>query len=115
MLTRADERQDGEAKLMEEQQLNLELNDIAECYVKLVLAIGLHDPFYLDAFYGPEIWRLECKKLTLPELHKMANVQLKCLSELDLFSVDAKLVSRRPILTLVMASTIFSNKIVVPS
>ncbi len=35
------------------------LDDIAERYVKLVLAVGLHDPDYVDAYYGPEQWRAE--------------------------------------------------------
>jgi len=34
-------------------QLNRELNDIAEPYVKLVLAVGQHDADYVDAYYGP--------------------------------------------------------------
>ena len=29
------------------------LSDIAERYVHLVLAIGQHDPSYVDAYYGP--------------------------------------------------------------
>jgi hypothetical protein len=33
------------------------LAPIAERYVKLVLAVGLHDPDYVDAYYGPPEWR----------------------------------------------------------
>ncbi len=33
------------------------MNTIAESYVKLVLKIGLYDPDYVDAYYGPEAWR----------------------------------------------------------
>lgn len=33
------------------------LNNLAERYVRLVLAIGQHDPDYVDAYYGPETWR----------------------------------------------------------
>jgi hypothetical protein len=29
------------------------MNDVAERYVRLVLALGQHDPDYVDAFYGP--------------------------------------------------------------
>jgi len=29
------------------------LNTVAESYVKLVLAVGRHDPLYVDAYYGP--------------------------------------------------------------
>jgi hypothetical protein len=34
-----------------------EMNQIAERYVKLILAIGHHDPNYVDAFYGPPEWK----------------------------------------------------------
>src|SRR5207247_7840053 len=40
------------------------VNEIAEAYVKLVLAMGQHDPDYVDAYYGPPEWKnpLEKKK-----------------------------------------------------
>ena len=33
------------------------MDDLAERYVKLVLAVGVHDPDYVDAYYGPPQWR----------------------------------------------------------
>lgn len=33
------------------------VNAIAESYVKLVLAMGQHDPDYVDAYYGPPEWK----------------------------------------------------------
>jgi hypothetical protein len=33
------------------------MNGIAESYVKLVLAVGVHDPDSVDAYYGPAEWR----------------------------------------------------------
>src|SRR6266513_5086325 len=33
------------------------VKEIAEAYVKLVLATGHHDPDYVDAYYGPPEWR----------------------------------------------------------
>jgi len=33
------------------------LDELAEEYVKLVLAVGRHDPDYVDAYYGPPAWR----------------------------------------------------------
>ncbi|HEY0513187.1 MAG TPA: hypothetical protein VGH73_14865, partial [Thermoanaerobaculia bacterium] len=41
------------------------MNRIAESYVKLVLAVGLHDADYVDAYYGPPEWRAEAKKRPL--------------------------------------------------
>ena len=35
------------------------LDPLAESYVKLVLAVGRHDPMYVDAYYGPEAWKTE--------------------------------------------------------
>jgi hypothetical protein len=33
------------------------MDDLAERYVKLVLAVGVHDVDYVDAYYGPPEWR----------------------------------------------------------
>lgn len=35
------------------------MNEVAEHYVKLVLALGKHDADYVDAYYGPTAWREE--------------------------------------------------------
>jgi hypothetical protein len=37
-------------------------DDIARQYVQLVLALGQHDPDYVDAYYGPPEWRTEAEK-----------------------------------------------------
>ena len=37
------------------------MNALAERYVRLVLAVGQHDPDYVDAFYGPAEWRAEAE------------------------------------------------------
>ncbi len=44
------------------------LNQIAEAYVKLVLAVGQHDAGYVDAYYGPPEWQAASQKLPLAEL-----------------------------------------------
>ena len=38
------------------------LDTIAADYVKFVLAIGEHDPSYVDAYYGPEEWRIAVRE-----------------------------------------------------
>src|SRR5216110_1782214 len=38
------------------------MNGIAERYVHLVLALGQHDPDYVDAFYGPAEWKAQAEK-----------------------------------------------------
>jgi hypothetical protein len=42
-------------------ELATTLNSIADQYVKLVLAVGQHDPDYVDAYYGPPEWQAEVK------------------------------------------------------
>jgi hypothetical protein len=37
-------------------------NAVAERYVHLVLALGQHDPDYVDAFYGPAEWKAQAEK-----------------------------------------------------
>jgi len=42
------------------------LQRLAESYARLVLAVGQHDPDYVDAFYGPSEWRERAEKEKLP-------------------------------------------------
>lgn len=35
------------------------MDEVAEQYVRLVLALGNHDPDYVDAYYGPPEWRTD--------------------------------------------------------
>ena len=50
------------------------MNRAAESYVKLVLAMGEHEPDYVDAYYGPPEWRASMreKKPSLAEIHRGA-------------------------------------------
>jgi hypothetical protein len=50
------------------------MNDSAERYVRLVLAMGEHDGDYVDAWYGPSGWREEVRaaKPTVTEIHQRA-------------------------------------------
>ncbi|MFC2103993.1 hypothetical protein ACFLS4_01410 [Bacteroidota bacterium] len=55
------------------------LNQIAEDYVKLVLEAGLYDPYFVDAYYGPEEWNPDpltedVEIPTLDLLHKVDNI-----------------------------------------
>ena len=42
------------------------INELAERYVRLVLAVGQHDADYVDAYYGPPEWRKEAEAQKLP-------------------------------------------------
>src|SRR3990170_7500414 len=48
--------------------------DIAERYVRLVLAVGQHDADYVDAYYGDPQWRkqAEADKVPLTEVDSRA-------------------------------------------
>jgi hypothetical protein len=46
-----------------------QFNEVAENYVKLVLEVGLYDPYFVDAYYGPEEWKpapLQDQNATIP-------------------------------------------------
>ncbi|MEE2635997.1 MAG: hypothetical protein VYE68_02035, partial [Acidobacteriota bacterium] len=47
-------------------QSNPSMNELAERYVKLVLAVGQHDTDYVDAYYGPAHWRTEAEASVRP-------------------------------------------------
>ena len=38
-----------------------DMNAVAERYAHLVLALGQHDPDYVDAFYGPSEWKTQAE------------------------------------------------------
>jgi hypothetical protein len=61
------------------------MNTIAERYVKLVLAVGQHDPDYVDAFYGPAEWKAEAAqhKIALSQLRADAEALIAAVPELS--------------------------------
>jgi hypothetical protein len=60
------------------------MNGIAERYAKLVLALGEHDPDYVDAYYGPPAWRDEvrAKKPALDDIDTRAAALLEALNKI---------------------------------
>lgn len=56
------------------------MDAIAQEYVRLVLAVGRHDPDYVDAYYGPPEWR-EGETVTLPEIRAQAETARAGLDE----------------------------------
>ena len=52
------------------------MNDAAQRYVKLVLAMGEHDTDYVDAYYGPPEWRddVRAARPTLPFIQQSAAI-----------------------------------------
>ena len=52
------------------------MDKLGEQYVRLVLALGEHDPDYVDAYYGPAEWRrsVEQAKMSRPLIETQAAV-----------------------------------------
>ncbi len=58
------------------------MNRVSESYVKLVLAVGHHDPDYVDACYGSVEWQEELEAVPMP-LITVRGVALQRIEELD--------------------------------
>jgi hypothetical protein len=59
------------------------LNAIGESYVRLALAAGVHDPDYIDAWYGPPAWKTEADSVRLP----IAGIRTRAAALLDSLGV----------------------------
>jgi hypothetical protein len=66
------------------------INSAASSYVKLVLALGAHDPDYVDAYFGPDEWKEQVIKnpLTLSAIANSAGILLKNLRSVNQFHLD---------------------------
>ena len=73
------------------------MTEIAERYVKLVLAMGQHDAAYVDAYYGPAEWRAEAEntKRPLTEIDADAARLIAALGKLDSSIVGASTATER--------------------
>lgn len=64
-----------------------DVNDIAESYVKLVLEVGLHDPYNVDAYFGPPEWKpsedRQQAKLPAEPLRAKADALIERLGQVD--------------------------------
>ncbi len=84
------------------------MDSSAEKYVQLVLAVGLHDPDYVDAYYGPEEWRIIARG-TRPGLKKIqteAEDLLRALGDIDVSSLEEIVQLRHGFLTRQISSLI---------
>ncbi len=61
------------------------MDEVAESYVRLVLAVGEYDTDYVDAYYGPEEWRdqVTAEQLGLPAIRARADSLIDRLAALD--------------------------------
>ncbi len=82
------------------------LNQCAEQYVRLVLAVGHHDADYVDAFYGPEELRrdVDAERPTLQAIRERAESTVKSLRTLTLPANDEMIGLRHQYLLRQLAS-----------
>lgn len=59
------------------------MDELAERYVKLVLAMGQHDADYVDAYYGPEEWRETSEGWDLSQIEDGAGALIGALGEVE--------------------------------
>jgi hypothetical protein len=59
------------------------MDAIAEQYVRLVLAVGVHDADYVDAYYGPPAWRdrAEAERMSLATIGTRADLLARQLGQ----------------------------------
>lgn len=59
------------------------INQVAEQYVQLVLALGEHDSAYVDAYYGPPEWQKTAKEkpMALKKIIQATNLLINVLKE----------------------------------
>ncbi len=84
------------------------MNDIAESFVKLVLAVGQHDEDYVDAYFGPPEWREEvsAETLDLDQIRSRASELAHQLEQLAPPAGDATAVHRHASLSRTVDSLI---------
>jgi hypothetical protein len=72
--------------------VNLEMNRLAESYVKTVLEVGQYDPLYIDAYYGPKEWNEKAEEGKQNQIPADILIQRidSLLMELETLSVDKK-------------------------
>jgi len=66
------------------------MNEAAETYVQLALALGVHDGDFVDAYYGPAEWRsaAEAAKIPLAEIQSQERALAARLAAVDLTGAD---------------------------
>lgn len=64
----------------------LSIDPIAETYVRLALAVGEHEPAYIDAYFGPPEWREQAKRerRSLESIARTAGDLVRRLEAIDL-------------------------------
>ncbi len=80
-------------------QLNLQLNDLAERYVRLSLRVGQHSEYFVDAYYGPDSWRPHSISDPLSSIEEQCCALIRLLETLPV-SASSNLCQRQQFLTI---------------
>ncbi len=67
-----------------------QLDTLAESYVRTALAFGEHDASYVDAYYGPEEWRVDARESGAPiaSVRRDAEALVNALQSVDVADAD---------------------------
>jgi len=60
-----------------------EHNSIADSYVQLALALGQHEPSYVDSYFGPPEWTAASPRRAIPDVQAEAEALLERLSRIS--------------------------------
>lgn len=90
-----------ESSMTPRQATTQTIDNIAEQYVKLIIDVGHHHPYYIDAYYGPAQWKETSTKLPLADLLIRAN---KLHSDLAALPVSSELQLRKDFLEIQLKS-----------
>ena len=87
------------------------MDSIAERYVKLVLAVGVHEPDYVDAYYGPPAWKDEAagRKLTLEQIRADGAALVKALESAPPAVSDEELLRLRHRYLLIQTKSVIAR------
>lgn len=87
-------------------QLNFQLNDLAERYVRLSLRVGQHSEYFVDAYYGPEAWRPNSLSDPLSSIEEQCCALIRLLETLSV-SASSNLCQRQQFLTIQSKALLF--------
>ncbi|MEL7451027.1 MAG: hypothetical protein AAFN78_17565 [Pseudomonadota bacterium] len=67
------------------------LDSVAEDFVRLALALGVHDADYVDAYHGPQEWRekAESRYLSIGQINNRAGSLMTKLAQVDATTLEA--------------------------
>ena len=91
---------------LNDDQLNLQLNDLAERYVRLSLRVGQHSEYFVDAYYGPDSWRPQGASDPLSSIEEQCCALISSLETLSVYT-SSSVYQRQQFLTIQSKALLF--------